>query len=477
MIMTMSINKIEIIGVSIVGVLLVMLGMNTGLFWDNVLFVSKMGTPLYENGIFNWLSIPIDSDPGHPPFIAILMAMGWKIFGRSLETSHWIMLPFIIGLLWQLLLLVKHFVKESHLKVWALLLILSDPTLLCQLILINPEPILLFFFFLSLNAILNEKYFYKVIGISLLGIVSLRGMMLCAGLFLFDLFYTIYIIRDYKKFISKKNILIYFLASLLAILYLVWRLNERGYISSHPNETYGNAWAFESVQMFFKNFARNIVVLIHRFLDFGRVIPILFVVLAFFLKKELRKQLKVKTLLFGVFVPTSVIYTISIIIINPMSHIYYIASFVCIILLAFVMLQQMKHSKAIFVGILISLLAGNLIVYPQKIAQGWDASLAHLPYWNLRKEAITYLDNNRIDIRETASFFPNYTSIDDVDLNGDTRSFKRFSGNAKYVFYSNVYNVTDEDLNRLSTDYHIIKAFRKNRVYINIYLNNHLKKD
>ena len=76
-------------------------GLQTGIFWDNTTFVSAMGNALYENGIFAWGSIPTATDPGHPPFIATLMAASWSIFGRSLMVSHLVLLPFVFGILWQ----------------------------------------------------------------------------------------------------------------------------------------------------------------------------------------------------------------------------------------------------------------------------------------------------------------------------------------------------------------------------------------
>ena len=48
--------------------------------------------------------------------------------------------------------------------------------------------------------------------------------------------------------------------------------------------------------------------------------------------------------------------------------------------------------------LLAGLISGNLWIYPRNIAQGWDATLAHVPYYNLRIEAINYLDKNNIEI-------------------------------------------------------------------------------
>lgn len=151
-----------------------------------------------------------------------------------------------------------------------------------------------------------------------------------------------------------------------------------------------------------------------------------------------------------------------------MGHRYYIPSYLCLGLISFVLINKYKIKKIIYAGLLSSLLLGNTIVYSDSFAQGWDASLAHLPYWDLRKNAIEYMDDKQIDISKTASFFPNYTSIDNVDLNGDIRSFIGFSGIETYVFYSNVYNLSDEHLKILSQEYHIIKSFEKCNIRIEL---------
>jgi len=440
-----------------------------GMFWDNVLFASKMANPLFNNGIFCWESIPLESNPGHPPFLATLLAAGWKLFGKSLLVSHWMMLPFIFGLLWQISCFVNYFVKDKLHQLFAYILVIADPTLLSQLVLVNPEIIQLFFFLLALNATLGEKIYLKIIGLAFLGIVSYRGMMLCAGIFLIDFLMHIFIKkRSVKLFFSKQVLITYFLAALPAITYLIWSLSTRGWIFSNPSENWGNALGFSSFHDFLKNFLRNIIVLGHRFIDFGRITLILFVLITLYVKRKNIKWDKIMLLIIIILFSTVVIYSTSLLINNPMGHRYFLPSYLSIALLSFILIQKSKIKRILYVGLLSSLLLGNFIVYPDSISQGWDASLAHIPYWKLRKNAVEYMDNNKIPITETATFFPNYTSIDNIVLNGDMRSFDSFSGNDKYVFYSNVYNLSDSDIEQLSINYFILKTFKKGKVRIEI---------
>ena len=48
------------------------------------------------------------------------------------------------------------------------------------------------------------------------------------------------------------------------------------------------------------------------------------------------------------------------------------------------------------------------------------------------------------------------------------RSFKNFTGEEEYVFYSNVFNVTDEELKLLDQKYYSIKTIKKNGVKIEL---------
>ena len=156
------------------GIAVFLVSKNYGMFWDNVLFASKMGTHLYENSLFNW-NIPNSFDPGHPPFLGFLLAVFWKIFGYNLWVSHLLMLPFIIGFLYQLYEFVSYFVKKELFKILAFLLLIANPTVAASFVLVNPEIIILFFFFLAINGLLKQKNTLKFIGLFFLSIVSYRA--------------------------------------------------------------------------------------------------------------------------------------------------------------------------------------------------------------------------------------------------------------------------------------------------------------
>ena len=449
------------------GICIFFISKNNGMFWDNLLFASKMGNHLYYNSIFNW-TIPNQFDPGHPPFLGFLLSIFWKIFGHKLWVAHLAILPFIIGVFYQLFEFVSYFINDKKKQVLAFVLLIIDPTLSTQFFIVNPEVIIVFFFFLTLNGYLLKKNILKFIGLLFLSIISFRSMMLFGGFLLFDIYNKLYI---EKKKISAifnfKFLLFYFLSSLPGFIYVVWRLLTKGWLQTHPNSPWASLWKVATPKIFFK----NIITLIHRYLDFGRIFIFLFLVLSLFiLGKKIVKSAKNKQLL--VLSITSVIFIILAVLFstNAFGHRYFIVSFCCLNLLAFSILNSYYFKKKIiYVLLFLGLISGNIWIYPRTISQGWDATLAHIPYHSLRIEAINYLKNNKIKISEVATFFPNLTKLDDIDFSGNQESFSNFTGKNKYVFYANVFNLTDEEYQILDKNYSKQKEFSKFNISIIIY--------
>jgi hypothetical protein len=436
------------------------------MFWDNVLFTSKMGNFLLENNIFNFI-LPDELDPGHPPTLGFLLAVLWKIFGHKLWISHLLIIPFTIGLFYQVFQLINYYVKSYKLSFFGFILVFSDPTLATQLVIVNPEVIQLFFFFLAINSILKDNNYLKIIALFFLSIISLRGMMLCAGVFIFE-FLNLYFIKkqSFKAVFSKKIILGYIIGSIPGLLFIISHYLSKGWIITHPN----SPWEEHHHLVTINGFIRNLVLMIHRYLDFGRVFIFLFI---FFSIIKFRKALlnkNNKQLLLLSITSVSLIVIASLLKTNPFGHRYFIASYIVFTILSFIILTTFyKRKKIIYFILLIGLITGNLWVYPRNIAQGWDATLAHVPYYNLRNNAINYLNKNNIEIEDVATFFPNRTTIDNVDLSGDMRSFASFNGQNNYLFYSNVYNLTNEEYEIIDTKYILVKQFNKYNIHVNIY--------
>lgn len=450
--------RFKIIIITILTFLIAIIGVRTGIFWDNTTFVSAMSNVLYENGIFAWGSIPASSDPGHPPFIATLMAAAWHLFGKSLLVSHVVIIPFIYGLLWQIWNICEYFFYDRKEKFFAFLLVLADTTLLSQMTLVTTEVPLLFFFFLALNGLLRKKSWLKTLGLLMLSIVSLRGMMLCGGLFIVDILLN-------KRTIKWKP---YVIGALPAVAFIIWRLAFKGWIISNPENNWGEAFGYGSLAGFFKNLLWNTAVIGQRFIDFGRIVPLLLILFTIIFRKGWKKR-EYRKLLIIALGSTSLIWVLSLFIINPIGHRYFTVSYLLLLLLAFMMLREYAHGKVIYFVLFASLLIGNFIVYPDKFAQGWDSSLAQLNYWGVRRDMIHYIDKEGIGIKNIATFFPNGGEIDGVDINNDHRRWAEFTGKELYVFYSNVFNLPDETIDLIHNDYNLIRSFSSFGVRTELY--------
>jgi len=134
-----------------------------------------------------------------------------------------------------------------------------------------------------------------------------------------------------------------------------------------------------------------------------------------------------------------------------------------------------RRKPLVLLLLLAALLSGNFWVYPDPIAKGWDASLAYLPYQQMRREMNCFIDAEGIDYAETATSFPNNIALKYLDLSDDARSFATIGGDPnqyRYILYSNVFNDFPEELpRRLEKEWVKVKEFRRVQVRMVLYRN------
>ena len=457
----------------LIGGLILLVSNNYGMFDDDILFGSKMGNQLYYNSLFNW-NMPDSFDPGHPPFLAFILSIFWRTFGHHLWVSHLAILPFMVGFFYQLHDFISYFIKNKILCFFAFLLIIIDPSLSTCFVLVNMEIITLFFFFLTLNGLLNNNKNIKFIGLFFLSIVSYRSMMLFGGLFLFDIFNKLLFNKEkIKSIFNNKFLSIYIFGCLPGVTFVIWRLLTKGWLQTHPNSPWSGLWYFVD----FKYFVKNFIVLIWRYLDFGRIFIMLFIISSFlfFGKKILLSKKNKQLLLLSICSILFIAITI-LSVTNTVGIRYFIVSYICLNFFAFlILIQFFKKRKIIYTVLFLGLITGNFWIYPKEISQGWRATLGHIPYHSLRLEAIDYLNNEHIEVSEVGSFFPNYTTLDLIDFKKDQRTFAKFNGNNAYIFYSSVYNLSEEEHDLINNNYILLKQFHKFNTIINIYI--HKKHD
>jgi hypothetical protein len=451
---------------------LFILNKNNSFFWDGVHYGS-IEPDFYYCSHFKSIIMPNSIDSGEVPIFALYIASIWSLFGRTIEISHFAMLPFVIGILYQLYILCLRFFKNEYTNI-VMLLLLADTTLLSQFTLVSPDLPLLFFFLLGLNSLFDNRKVVFAISVFFLFINITRGIMLSFCLLLLDINLIISQIKKGKNVLIEliKRSLIYLPGFLVFLLFSYHHYIQKGWILSHQD----SPWKDTKVIVDGYGLLFNMALLCWRLIDFGKIM--IWIVLLFLLIK-LKKQFLIrkesKSLLFLlicllIFVHIDLIWAN-----NLLAHRYFMPFNIILTLLCATILfsdlvsNKLKHTATFLM--FISLISGSFWIYPNKIAKGWDATLSHLPYYDLRHQAIEYLVKKQINFKEVDSFFPNVASLNQIDLNGDQRNFDNYDGKSNYVFYSNIYNITDKEYDEIHNlkYYKSIQHFENKGVFITIY--------
>jgi hypothetical protein len=440
-------------------------------FWDTVQLGAKHATFFLDNN-FSALLLPDDADSGHIPAFGAYLALCWSLFGKSLAVSHFAMLPFLLGIIWQSNMLIQKFISPKY-RLSALVVFLSDATLLAQATLVSPDIPLVFLFLTGLNALLFGKKYLVLTAVLGLALVSMRGMMAAFALLLVDLLYSITFTNLKQLFIQLiKKALIYLPALLVIMAYNIYHYRTKGWIGYHED----SPWAECFQQVGLSGVFYNAGILAWRMFDFGRVFlwgAALLIIWAHY--KNIAANRKARQL-FIIFFLTLTSLSVSFLLYKNLSgHRYLLPAMLMFSMFTIFLVTEIlagdKIKYALLALLTIGLLSGNLWIYPRNIAQGWDASLAHLPYFGLRDKMLHYLGEQQIPITEVASVFPNNIEIRYLDLTENRQKHPTMDlGTSEFVLYSNVFNdITDEEIEKLDRDFRIVKEVKKVNIYFRIY--------
>ncbi|WP_375239984.1 hypothetical protein [Aurantibacter sp.] len=456
-----------------IAICLVLLSVNNAFFWDTVQLGSRHATYFYNINFSSFL-LPNNMDSGHIPAFGYYLAVIWKLFGRTLLVSHLALFPFVIGIVYQLNKLVTHFFEQKYQGI-VLLMVFLEACLLSQITLVSPDVVLVFLFLMAINAILKNTKLVLCSAIIGLFLISMRGMMVALSLLFIDIYVNIQCNLSFKSVFKSllSRSVIYLPALLIFIVFSIYHFNQVGWIGFHSNSPWKNS--FEAVD--FKGVLYNLGIVGWRFLDSGKVVVwLIFILLLLRYKKQLFVSKKVKFLTISFAIIALVLILNIIWAKGLLQHRYllpgYLIFSIFVAKLLFSKLTSTSFKRVATITWLVVMLTGNLWVYPQHISKGWDSTLAHLPYYNLRKESIQFLKDENIRVEEVSTFFPNNMSFDFLDLNSNKDLFTSFENKNEYVFFSNVFNLKDEDYKLLTTNYTCIKKFNSLTVYIYIYKKN-----
>jgi hypothetical protein len=448
---------------------LCLLSLHNPFFWDAV-YYSKTANHFLESH-FSSLILPAQDDAGHPPFFALYLAICWKLFGRSLVVSHLAILPFAIGIFWQLARLIMHYFKVNYHEL-CLMLLAFEPSLMAQSTMVSNDIIIVFFYLLGLNSILKGGRALMFISLTGMACMSIRGMIACPALFL-TMWILAYQNGDSLKIIVKKWFLPCFFAFALIACWLEYHYSKTGwfFISPAPN------WGGERQSLGPAGMLRNALIIFWRVIDSGRLgwWIVFLSCLPLLIRKKLYSDKNFREL--------SLIAAISLIVFslafipfsNPIGHryfiIFYLLAGLLICYVIFNILSGIKKNIAI-AFIMLMQLSGHFWIYPEGVAKGWDSTLAHIPYFSLENAMNKYIIANRIPYSSIGTSFPGaygrkYTRLEQQD---DSAFVNKSLTKTPYILQSNIMNgFSNDELKELHSKWDLVQKYSRWPVYVSLY--------
>ena len=443
-------------------------------FWDTIQLGAKHAYWYFDQSFQHFL-LPQEIDSGHPPLFGMYLAAIWMLFGKSLAISHWAMLPFLWGALWFAYRIGDDL--GGWRSAWFLpLLLLADPVFMGQAVLVSPDLVLVSAFLVAFYGMLSKQQAFKIAGLLLLALISMRGMMCVLMLFVFEVLgETSFWVgdRSLPRQVLQK-IPSYLPAGILASTFLCYHFYQTGWIGYHPDSPWSPS--FESVD--FKGFLRNTAILGWRIFDYGRFFECLVIIIAIWMVWRREAVLRLELL------PWLLLVLLALLILSPSllmhrylsAHRYLLPFFISLHLLIFQLLlllpKSYRQRRWWLLPVLVGLATGNLWIYPQHIAQGWDATLAHLPYYELRAEMLEYIEQEEIPLETIGTVFPEIGPLKFRDLSDQETGMKAIDiKNDRYVVYASVMNdFTDDMLKTLDEEYRPLHTIVNHRIKWILYI-------
>jgi len=448
--------------------LLRLLFFNTGFFWDSITIISKPATYLYENSLFNFVYNG-DFDNGDPQTLQFCLATIWRIFGKSIFVTH-LFFAFFSGLtLYQLYKLVISIFDQKTAQ-YVFTLICFEPTFMTQITGLYQDIFLFNFALIAMRAFLTNKNGLLLISMLLLCMVSRRAILICFGLMLAI---TIIEIFEHKKNIKQfiaEYLKVFAPSIVFVFIFIGWRMQNYGWFFT--TEATDSGKLIENWNMFFKNIATFCRYLLDNGRFFLWAIALVLIIRGKYSRYILLKNKKIVVILLATLI---VMLSVTLSIQNPFGSRYFVIQYIIFLLLYSKLIIYHitnKKTKYYFIISYIALLSGNLWIYPETLSQSWDSSLAHYPYFELRKNTINYFNEKNIDLSDVGVGFPMGSKLAYVDVSKDY--FNGFSNIDfklnKWIVYSNIFNYSDENISIIKK-MTPIKEWRTWNVFVKIYNN------
>lgn len=430
------------VAIYVIYIVLVALNINGLYFWDNIAITSKEAHFFFEG------SSNVPFYISKQPFIGVITAGLWLIFGYELWVSPIFILFVSFFLIYNTQKLVKLFLTNNRSEIIVFLL-LTEPTIFSQIIIASPDILLLSMFVFGLRSLVEKRKLFLVISILVLGLISTRGMFVSA--ILSFVFFIDKSIVNGKSGILKSlfEISYVFVVLCISVCYNIFLLNVHKWEVVTPE--YSSHYLLPNS---FIQILRHAAEFGLRLFENGRFMMFIFAGIILF--KIVKYNLKLKqteTLLLMFFVLHAAIYVVFIFISSmPFSARYFMPFYFSFSVLTLVLADRILNvpkKRIFFALIFIFQITGHFWVYPDKIAKSWDCTLAHYPYYELREQCFSYIDQKGISYSDLSGGFCFYSDRKYFELNNKGK-FVNTDMNRAYFIYSNISNLTDNEIESLS---------------------------
>jgi hypothetical protein len=450
--------------------------LNNCYFWDNIFYTAKLGNWFYSslNSAQTLSPQEIILTTGFfPPLMGIMTGGLWAIFGRELWVSHLFIFLWAIILMYNSWKLIRLFFPKKQAN-WVLLIALLESTLLAQFSIAGLDFILFTAFVVSLRAIFENKKWLLAIGMFFLCLIHIRGLFTGIILLIAN-YYYLYLNTDKKPTVKLilKSFLPYFPALLFAFSYLLFfylaNISQKA-PTSLLSDVYDKPTGFLYIVKHFIEFGMRTV-------ENGRIVIWLFGFYVVYKGIKSKSELTQKTkMLVLFFVLINGLYLFFVIYSRMFfAARYFMPQFFVLTILSLLELRKYvneKKLKLVFILVLCLELTGNFWIYPEKISKSWDCTLAHLPYYNLRKQCFDYIDQKKLNYTDISAGFSIYGDRNIIELSNSQKSIGS-ELNTKYFIYSNISNLPDDWIDEIKNEkrWKPIKSFKEGFVFITIYKN------
>jgi hypothetical protein len=392
------------------------------------------------------------TDNGHFPLYALYLSVLFKLFGFKLWLAHVSIIPFVIGVLYQLQLLCKRFLSDEK-TLWVLLLMLIHPAVAAQSIYFSSEICFVFFALWMLNTIKDIRASRMVLSSSLLCLLNLRALPL------------VIIVLICFVFLKKQRSAWYLsLSILVAIAWMFIHFYASGWFFINP-ENIGHRTAIGFIGMM-----KNLFWCLVKLTDFGNIIALIFIALFCF------KQKRIEEPVVFLLLATIAVIAFCVPLSNPISNRYFLLVYILtlpVFIYSIKSFSKQKTAAACLVFALLMIQSSGLTM-PDKYGNAWDCNLQSLNYFDVRRELDDYVVENHISPIDVAAGFQLYFNdkyylMNDSDKEYDLLSDTEMNENL-YITDSNICNNYNEQRKEyLEKNYTLVKSFTKGSVYIRLY--------